>query len=267
VGKKTLPPPQADYEKCFIVSGLFVDREGNPWVKGSKYLEVVCKSCSPADAQVQISAYNGEFIARGGSRCATCGRAGNGTKHGLYGTRTYKCFHGMWQRVETDKHYIENEIEVEDPDWETLPGFLKDMGVIPENKRSLDRIDNSRGYGKILMPNGLRVLNCRWGDDIEQANNKSTNLVIKVNAVSLTVAQAARQYEVGYTSLLRRIHAGDSGDEAIKFLLEFQANGPLTAIAREAGVSYARLWARVNAGMTVEHAIKDIKHPATHTII
>lgn len=264
--KPTLPPPQAEYEKCYVVSGLFVDRDGNPWVKGPKYLEVICKTCPPEDAQVQISPYDGNFIARGGSRCQSCANGENSTRHGMYGTRTYERFYNMWDRVKNDKYYLENGIEVEDPDWDTFPGFLQDMGGIQEDKRSLERIDNSRGYGKVLMPDGTRKLNCVWADDIEQANNRYTNLTIEVKQVSLTVAEAARQYGVGYTSLLRRIHTGESGDEAIKFLLEFQAKDPLTAIAKGAGVSYAKLWNRVNAGMSVEQALEDMKRPTVKQV-
>lgn len=57
--------------------------------------------------------------------------------------------------------------------WNPLKGgsfenFLEDMGPCPSGS-SLDRRDLSKNYDKE---------NCRWANDIEQANNKSNSILI-----------------------------------------------------------------------------------------
>jgi hypothetical protein len=47
-------------------------------------------------------------------------------------------------------------------EWNSFPQFLKDMGE-PPSKRSIDRIDNNKGYFAV---------NCRWATKSEQERNK-----------------------------------------------------------------------------------------------
>lgn len=251
------PPslPKIDYKNCTVL-GL-IER----YVKGRKrwYVRLRCKGCGKEREIAFKTTFPDD-----GPICRSCWEPWH--THGMTGTRTHDAWNRMWARVRHDEHYLAMGTKVEDPDWETFPGFLKDMKEIPDNKRSLERIDNSRGYGKILMPDGSRKLNCVWAGDVDQANNRSTNLDITVRGVSMTPAEAARQYRVNYYTLLYRIHTGESADDAIDHLVKVRDNGTLKDQARQAGVNYKALWERVDGGMTVEQAVAAMKKPSLKDI-
>ena len=77
---------------------------------------------------------------------------------------TYSSWHSMRDRMSRpSKRDLKTYGNLDmDPRWEHFDNFLADMGVRPEGK-SLDRIDNSRGY----WPD-----NCRWATHSEQMTNR-----------------------------------------------------------------------------------------------
>jgi hypothetical protein len=89
------------------------------------------------------------------------------TKHGMYGTPTYRSWIKMKDRVLNQNHkyfhlYGGRGISI-DPKWMTFEGFLRDMGTMPEPGYSIDRIDNDKGYTK---------KNCRWIPRNDQQKNR-----------------------------------------------------------------------------------------------
>lgn len=235
--------PKDDYKNCRVV-GPLIER----YVNGKKrlYIRIVCKQCLPERAVVREVTFNNHFP-EDGQLCRKCG-SGNRT-HGMHGTLTYDRWQGMWHRVMFDPHYIKRQIQVEDRKWTTFPGFFEDMGECPPGM-TLERIDNSRGYGKILMPDGTRVLNCKWADRVAQNNNTSRNVVITVNGQSMTVAQAVRTYGISYTALYKRMfERGEDADTAVAELVKKLDAGPtLTQIAQDAGVGYEKLRRQITRG-------------------
>lgn len=96
-------------------------------------------------------------------------------KHGYYGTPTYKSWSEMIYRCKkTGKLYwCDRGIRVCER-WKKFENFLEDMGERPDGK-TLDRIDNSKGYYKT---------NCRWATSKEQNRNKRNNLVLRGKTLS-----------------------------------------------------------------------------------
>ena len=85
------------------------------------------------------------------------------------------------------------------PAWRNeFSAFLKDMGPRPAGT-TLERIDNSKGY---------EPGNCHWATDVEQNNNKSTNVKITANGQTMTIAQWARHLGVGVSTLRSRLNRG-----------------------------------------------------------
>lgn len=146
-------------------------------------------------------------------RSTSCGckapakRAEKNTKHGMGATRTYKSWHAMLDRVQGKgghESYPQRSIGVCEQ-WMSFENFYADMGDRPAGK-SLDRIDNSLGYSKE---------NCRWASGLEQANNKSNNVILEHDGVKMTIAETARHYNIGISCFRHRLRKGMSVAEAI----------------------------------------------------
>jgi hypothetical protein len=96
------------------------------------------------------------------------------TKHGMYGTPTYKSWQAMKGRcagrLSKAKYYADKGITVCER-WQLFENFYADMGARPEGM-TLDRID----------PNGhYEPANCRWADKQTQMRNKADNVWLEHN--------------------------------------------------------------------------------------
>ena len=100
--------------------------------------------------------------------CASAERLrATSTKHGYYGTPTFRSWIKMKDRCLNQNHkyyalYGGRGIKI-DPKWMEFKGFLEDMGEMPLPKYSLDRIDNDLDY---------TADNCRWIPRRDQPKNR-----------------------------------------------------------------------------------------------
>ena len=118
-----------------------------------------------------------------------------GTKHGMYATRTYSCWENMKGRCKSDTH--ESKKYYKDAgigyckEWGQFENFFADMGEAPENT-TLDRIDNALGYSKE---------NCRWATPKEQAQNRSTTILLTDGKDVLCAADWSKRLHVSPRTL------------------------------------------------------------------
>lgn len=96
-------------------------------------------------------------------KCADC----RPFKHGLHKSPEYRSWYAMKARCDNPNHkaymrYGGRGITY-DPKWKNFMNFINDMGLKPEPKMELDRIDNDKNYCKE---------NCRWATKKEQTRNR-----------------------------------------------------------------------------------------------
>ena len=82
--------------------------------------------------------------------------------------------------------------------WLKLESFIDDMGVRPPNK-SLDRIDNNKGYCKD---------NCRWATKYEQVRNRHNNIFVDFKGKKLLLPELAKKTGISKSTLYYRYSKG-----------------------------------------------------------
>ena len=93
-------------------------------------------------------------------------------------------------------------------EWNDFTVFLKDMLPTWKPGLTIDRENSNGDYCKD---------NCRWMDDIGQANNKSNNRIVEYRGKSMTLSELVRNHCKGvkYATVLVRLGWGWTTEEAI----------------------------------------------------
>jgi len=121
--------------------------------------------------------------------------------HGMYHTP----FHNSWRSIKarckgtsgqsSKRKYFDKGITYCSK-WETFKGFCDDMLESYEHGKTVDRIDNSKGYSRD---------NCRWATPKEQNNNRTNNIIINYEGQEKTLSQWAEYLGVKF-SCIRNVY-------------------------------------------------------------
>ena len=154
-------------------------------------------------------------LARGATRSCGCLARDTHTKHGQCGTPTYHSWADMKKRCTNPKQvrferYGGRGISV-CQHWQDFANFLSDMGNKPSRKYTIDRIDNdghySCGHCEECIKNKWPA-NCRWITKSQQGKNRSYNVFLTHDGITLCLADWAEKLGMVYGTLHYRYRAG-----------------------------------------------------------
>jgi hypothetical protein len=129
----------------------------------------------------------------------------------MSGSREYHSWFGLVQRCTNArnagyKDYGGRGIDV-DPRWvESFSAFLSDMGKMPSEQHSIDRVNNEGGYWKS---------NCRWATRLEQSLNTRRTRWIEYNEVVLPLYIWAKRQHLKLQVIHWRLGYGWSIERAL----------------------------------------------------
>lgn len=164
---------------------------------GGKHTRYKCE-CSCGNTVLVLK----EHLLSGRQKSCGCLRKQSGKRtHGEIHTRLYRIWGNMCNRCSNPNNpawerYGGRGIKVCD-EWKHFENFRKwayNSGY--SDNLTIDRIDNDQGYFPI---------NCRWADDIQQANNKSNNHLIEYKNETKTLSEWAVVLGIPYKTLHRRV--------------------------------------------------------------
>ena len=90
--------------------------------------------------------------------------------------------------------------------WAIENGYKEEILPNGRNKWTIDRINVNGNY---------EPSNCRWATNIQQANNKRTNVFVEHEGKKYTIAEFVREFNLNYNNTLARYHKGWSTYELI----------------------------------------------------
>lgn len=130
-------------------------------------------------------------------------------KHGMSKTKIYGIWRSMRSRCENPataayKDYGARGISVCER-WKSFENFYEDMGERPEGK-SLDRIDNSKGYSPE---------NCVWSTSKSQSRNRRGLRTATANGQTKSLGEWAEETGLSVSTLWNRLQLGWSDEDAI----------------------------------------------------
>lgn len=102
---------------------------------------------------------------------------------------------------QTKGYYKQNHIEVCDRWKDSFDNFIEDMGMMPDDSYSIERIDISKNY---------EPSNCKWIPQRDQSKNRSNTIWVIYNGKTMCLKDAARELGVKYTTLYKHYKNGVS---------------------------------------------------------
>lgn len=187
---------------------LTVIGEGQPIGKRKvRSLLCSCDCGSPARSYGLLNLRAGDTLSCGcfkKERLSEAHTTHGGARSNATRTRLYRIWNGMKDRCTNPRNksygnYGGRGITVCQEWMDSFETFRNDMGDPPTDAHTIERRDGNLGYSPE---------NCHWATMEEQANNRSTNVILTLGETSMTQAQWARKLGINEHTIRRRIQRG-----------------------------------------------------------
>lgn len=169
------------------------------------------------DCGTEKIVYSGH-LKNGTTRGCGCLQGGSHNRtHGLSQSPEYKAWDNARSRCYSEKNrkyprYGGRGISMCDEWRASFSSFIKDMGLKPSKKHTLERNDSNGNY---------EPSNCRWAIPIEQNRNRpSYNRYVRLNGVLITVSEASEITGLKHATIISRLSMGWSDEDALTRQLE-----------------------------------------------
>ncbi len=138
-------------------------------------------------------------------------RAGGYPQHAMCDSKEYSSYHSMKQRCcnpsnDAYSYYGGRGIVICSRWLESFENFFEDMGPIPGDGFSIDRIDNNGNY---------EPKNCKWATKLEQSQNTRATRNITIGGASHCISEWSRLVGLSLPAIYDRVKRGMSWQEAI----------------------------------------------------
>lgn len=163
---------------------------------------VRCRCVCGRIVTIRKSHYLGETKSCGCQRSRLLSESAR--KHGMRDTPTYQAWRGMKERCYNPGHasyayYGARGIAVCERWRDNFAAFLADMGKMPADSMTIDRLDNDANYSPA---------NCRWATKTQQNRNHRNTIWLEVDGVRKCMGEWAEIYGIPYGRLAQRIARG-----------------------------------------------------------
>ena len=133
-------------------------------------------------------------------------------KHGASATPEYRTYLSAAERCNNNrvKGYARYGAKGIQFRFSSFEEFLKEIGKKPTPKHTLDRIDNQGHY---------EPGNVRWATYTQQANNKSTTVMLTLNGETKPITEWFPRNSIGYRKMLYLLRKGRCAEESYQIVM------------------------------------------------
>lgn len=139
----------------------------------------------------------------------------------------------------------------------SFEAFLSDMGKRPSGKHSIERIDVNGDY---------EPKNCKWATRLEQARNKTSNVLVECDGRMVPMSVAAERNGIPYKTVASRLSKGWPPERAVSEAVDRNRQKAqfreerLVDVSKRTGIPLKTIQCRLRRGWSEDRAFSEPIH-------